>query len=162
MEFGRYFPRLVLPLVALGFHAACTAGAPLASPANSPQHSARSSWQLSLAVDGGIAGIAQQFTVDDAGKALLFADLARGTRTLVPLTDDEHEGLAALVASRSGAPDVDLRTATCADCYRYEMTIGQPPKRRLARYDSMTLADSPDAALILRVIDIGRRRLTNQ
>ena len=148
-------------LVTLGVYAACTAGAPQAASAKGPD-SARSTWQLSLTVDGGLAGTAQQFTADDTSKALVFIDMTRGTRTVVALTDDEQQGLAALVASRPGAPDTDDRTPTCADCFRYEMKIDHLKKIRLARYDSMTMADSPDAALIMRVIEIGRKGLTNR
>ena len=102
-------------LVALCFHAACTAGGPSASSAKASSVGS-STWQLSVTVDGGLAGLAQRFSTDSDSKSILAIDLARGTRAIRSLTVEEQQALSTLVASRSTAPDVDLRTPSCADC----------------------------------------------
>jgi hypothetical protein len=146
-------PRLQLAaLFALCFcPLACVSG-------SAPPAATVAAWQLSVSIEGGFAGIEQRFNATSASDALIVVDAVRGTETAVPLGSTEKLELAQAVAARATAPDIDLRSTTCRDCFLFEMTMssGRAGKPRSVRYDSQMMDASPDAKLIERVIAIGR------
>jgi hypothetical protein len=131
------------------------------SPSAAPSADTAAAWQLNLSVTGGFAGLSQRFTVAADGRTLVVADAKRGGETPVPLTEPEQQELRRSVVERAALPDVDLRSATCRDCYDFEltMTAGQTGKARRIHYDSATMDASPEASLIERVLAIGRSGL---
>jgi hypothetical protein len=135
--------------------AGCTAGS-----SNAPaKELSRETWQLRVTVSGGFAGLDQQFAVNNASNQLLATDSRLKTQASQALATAERQQLATLVAARAAAPDVNSKSAACADCYQYEMTIQQRGKARVVRYDSTTLSGTADEPLINRMILLGRAAL---
>jgi hypothetical protein len=143
-------------LAALCFGAtACMSGAP-AEPVSVPAPDAM--WKVSVSVQGGIAGIDQQFTTDSGSTTLLVVDAVRNTRADVLLTAPQREQLSTLVNATRTLPDVDRRSPGCRDCFSFDMSISAGPaaKPRRVLLDSVTMDESPDARLIEHLVSIGR------
>jgi hypothetical protein len=160
--------RFALPSLRLAAITSCCVWllgcASAAVPAPAAPAGDAAAWQLDLSVDGGFAGIAQRFTTSAGSDTLVATDAKRGLDTLVPLADSERQELQRLVTERIGQPDADLRSASCRDCFNFElsMTSGKAGKPRRARYDSGSMDASPDARLIQRVLEIGRAGMARE
>jgi hypothetical protein len=142
----------------------CTAGMTRtdpAAPATPPVPAgpaANDVWQIKLIRSGGLAGREEHFTANGASTALLMTDASRGTGTTIALTAAQRLELAQTVAGRTSAPDIESVSASCRDCYRFEMTISSGPdgRQRSVLLDSVTIGESPDARLIELVMAMAR------
>lgn len=152
---------LLVALVSL-LAGACTRLAPSAN-APSSQASTDAAWRAELIVSGGFAGFDQRFSVDSQAATLTAADRRRertASRNLTPSQIAELTDLLATPASAESA--ATPLNARCADCLRYTLSITGRAAAHRADYDSSTLPGSPDAALIQRLIELGRETLAEQ
>ncbi len=89
--------RLSAIAVLCGCHMGCMSGAAPAA-ADAPA----ASWQLSVNVDGGIAGISQRFTIVRGSTNLVAVDAIRGAEISDAITEPQRQELDTYVAARSG------------------------------------------------------------
>jgi hypothetical protein len=153
---------LVLGVLCCSQLACTTSTASVAVAAPAPSTAAavpdNGAWQITVTVEGGIAGVVQRFSASSSSNSLVVTDARRGLESIVTMTDGERRQLSQSVAARATGPDVDLPSASCNDCYHYEMTIttGQAAKPRRVSYDAGAMEESPDTQLIDRLILMGR------
>jgi hypothetical protein len=117
-------------------------------------------WQVVVTQSGGFAGIEQRYTATSTSPDLAIFDVVRATTRSVPLSAAEKQELAQMIGPLAGGPDIDQRSASCRDCFRFEMTLsttpGQGSKPRRIRYDSAQEVALPESRLIDRILALGR------
>jgi hypothetical protein len=116
-------------------------------------------WRISVTVDGGFAGLVQQFSADSSSTSLVAEDKKNRKQTIVALSVVEQRELGRLMAFSSVSSSIDRRSSACTDCYHFQLTVERAGMHRDAHYDSTTLVGSPDDQLISRIISIGRTGL---
>jgi hypothetical protein len=138
---------------AAGAAAPTTVVAAKLQPAISPR--------VTLRISGGFAGLAQEYSISADGASLQAADQKRDQRVNRALSKAERAQLDALMKSAAKVTSAADGWATgCADCILYELewksAAGKPT---VERCDSLNLGQSPQAALIIKLNELGQAAL---
>lgn len=130
--------------VALAFATAC-APATAQQPPAAPDRATPDSWELTLHLSGGFAGLDRTLELLGTG-VMRGIDRKRSAQIAAQATDQERARIASLVSAlKSGAT---ARSTECRDCLEYTLNIRRGSERFVFELDDSSLAQSSVEPLV--------------
>jgi hypothetical protein len=120
---------------------------------------ARQTWQLTLQLTGGFAGIDQQLEMASTGE-LKVTDRRSGTHVMGQAAASELAQIASIVVNLKSVDPP--RESTCRDCLRYELRIRLSERSLLFTIDDVSLSGTSLEPLVNALTTALNRELSHQ
>ena len=125
----------------------------------SSSQDARQTWQVTLQLMGGFAGIDRELELASTGE-LKVTDRRRGTERVGQASASELAQIASMVANLESVDPA--RESTCRDCLRYQLRIRLSKRSLFFTINDVTLAGSPLEPLANALTTVLSRELSRQ